>query len=191
MIALSSLIPVSLGPVLRFKISPTLTYAYFYNAPSHDHTGGLGDIAAAYPDALIYGPELAFIRGYRVDDTNTDILRQHALGKVFALSIHSIICVYLTWDRATQTLFSGGCGRLLEGNSAMLSIVTTINSLPASTVIFRHDTHWGILHLKMLEPENQEVVSYHEDVVNKRNNSQPSLPTSLALERKINPFLRG
>jgi hydroxyacylglutathione hydrolase len=42
----------------------------------------------------------------------------------------------------------------------------------------------------MLEPDNPALAAHQRQVAALRHQDQPTLPTSIALEREINPFLR-
>ena len=44
---------------------------------------------------------------------------------------------------------------------------------------------------KRVEPDNQAIVEYTQWVQGRRDQARPSLPTTLDIERKVNPFLRA
>lgn len=92
-----------------------------------------------------------------------------------------------------DTLFSGGCGRLFEGTPAqMLHSLDKLAALPANTrVCCTHEYTLSNLRFALaVEPENHELVAYNAECVKLREAGQPTLPTSIAQELKINPFLR-
>ena len=78
-----------------------------------------------------------------------------------------------------DTLFSGGCGRLFEGTPAqMLASLGKLAALPGDTrVCCTHE--YTLSNLK-----------FARAVEEKRAQGQPTLPSSIAQERRINPFLR-
>jgi hydroxyacylglutathione hydrolase len=41
-----------------------------------------------------------------------------------------------------------------------------------------------------VEPKNSELVHYYNQVIERRENNLSTIPTSILLEKKINPFLR-
>lgn len=92
-----------------------------------------------------------------------------------------------------DTLFSAGCGRLFEGTPAqMLASLTKLSALPDATrICCAHE--YTLSNLKFavaIEPGNEDLRAYLERAQLLRANQQPTLPTTLALERQINPFLR-
>ena len=92
-----------------------------------------------------------------------------------------------------DTLFSAGCGRLFEGTPAqMLASLTKLSALPDATrVCCAHE--YTLSNLKFavaVDADNQTLRSYLARAQLARANQQPTLPTTLALERQINPFLR-
>jgi hydroxyacylglutathione hydrolase len=92
-----------------------------------------------------------------------------------------------------DTLFSGGCGRLFEGTPAqMLASLTTLAALPDATrVCCAHE--YTLSNLKFahaVEPANEALSDYIATAQALRTNQQPTLPSSILLERQINPFLR-
>jgi hydroxyacylglutathione hydrolase len=92
-----------------------------------------------------------------------------------------------------DTLFSAGCGRLFEGTPAQMShSLARLDALPAATrVCCTHE--YTLSNLKFaaaVEPDNIDVLNHTRHCQALRQNGQPTLPSSLALERRINPFLR-
>ena len=93
-----------------------------------------------------------------------------------------------------DTLFSGGCGRLFEGTPAqMLASLDKLAALPGNTrVCCTHE--YTLANLKFalaVEPGNTALQAYAEACKAKREHDQPTLPSSVDLERRINPFLRS
>jgi hydroxyacylglutathione hydrolase len=93
-----------------------------------------------------------------------------------------------------DTLFSGGCGRLFEGTpQQMLTSLTRLAALPGETrVCCTHEYTLSNLKFALhLEPGNADLVAYQAWCLAQRNQNLPTLPSNIALERKINPFLRS
>ncbi|KGJ89931.1 hydroxyacylglutathione hydrolase [Colwellia psychrerythraea] len=92
-----------------------------------------------------------------------------------------------------DTLFSGGCGRLFEGTpEQMHHSLSKLASLPANTLIYcAHEyTQANLAFALAVEPDNNDLHKYSELVALKRDKNQASIPSNIALERQINPFLR-
>jgi hydroxyacylglutathione hydrolase len=92
-----------------------------------------------------------------------------------------------------DTLFSGGCGRLFEGTPAqMLASLDKLAALPGNTVVCcTHEyTLNNLRFAQAVEPDNIDLANYQRKCVGAREHGIPTLPTSIALERRINPFLR-
>lgn len=93
-----------------------------------------------------------------------------------------------------DTLFSGGCGRLFEGTPAqMLASLESLAALPPTTqVCCTHE--YTLSNLKFateVEPDNPALAAYYAHCQSLRAKGQPTLPSSIALELEINPFLRS
>lgn len=92
-----------------------------------------------------------------------------------------------------DTLFSGGCGRLFEGTPAqMLDSLTRLAALPADTrVCCTHEyTLSNLKFARAIEPDNAALSAYVAHCQAQRAQNFPTLPSSIGLEKQINPFLR-
>lgn len=92
-----------------------------------------------------------------------------------------------------DTLFSGGCGRLFEGTAAqMAGSLAKLAALPGATrVCCTHE--YTLSNLKFataVEPGNTELIHYRQQCEEKRSRGEPTLPSTIALENGVNPFLR-
>ncbi|MDH6594749.1 hydroxyacylglutathione hydrolase [Variovorax sp. TBS-050B] len=93
-----------------------------------------------------------------------------------------------------DTLFSGGCGRLFEGTPAqMLASLDKLSALPGDTrVCCAHEyTLANLRFAQAVEPANAELTQYNARCESLRARGQPTLPSQLSTERRINPFLRS
>ncbi len=92
-----------------------------------------------------------------------------------------------------DTLFAMGCGRLFEGTPAMMwSSLSKLMTLPDATRIFcGHEyTQSNGRFALTLEPNNAALVARMKDVDAARAKGAPTIPSTLGLEKKTNPFLR-
>jgi hydroxyacylglutathione hydrolase len=101
---------------------------------------------------------------------------------------------------ASHFLFSGdslmvmGCGRLFEGTPAqMWASLCKTDALPGKTLLFSgHEyTASNIRFALSLEPDNPQLIFEEQRVKDLLSEGCPSIPTTLARERKTNPFLRA
>jgi hydroxyacylglutathione hydrolase len=92
-----------------------------------------------------------------------------------------------------DTLFSAGCGRLFEGSPEQMSgSLERLAALPGSTrVCCGHEyTLANLRFAAAVEPGNPAIAAYATRVAALRAAGQPSLPSTMADERAVNPFLR-
>jgi hydroxyacylglutathione hydrolase len=93
-----------------------------------------------------------------------------------------------------DTLFSGGCGRLFEGTPAqMLQSLDRLSALPGATrVCCTHEyTLSNLRFAQAVEPLNAELAAYAAHCQQLRAQNFPTLPSSITVEKQINPFLRS
>lgn len=93
-----------------------------------------------------------------------------------------------------DTLFSGGCGRLFEGTAAqMMASLDTLAALPGdSRVCCAHEyTLANLRFASAVDPHNTALQAHRSACEELRARGLPTLPSTLALERDINPFLRS
>jgi len=92
-----------------------------------------------------------------------------------------------------DTLFSGGCGRLFEGTPAQMhASLAKLAALPGETrVCCTHEYTLGNLKFATaVEPANSQLNHYRQQCEARRSRGEPTLPSTIALERQVNPFLR-
>jgi hydroxyacylglutathione hydrolase len=93
-----------------------------------------------------------------------------------------------------DTLFSVGCGRLLEGTAAeMFGSLRKLAALPDETVIAcGHEyTENNVRFALSVEPENMELHARALEVKQLRGAGRATVPSLLVQERAVNPFLRA
>lgn len=93
-----------------------------------------------------------------------------------------------------DTLFSMGCGRLLEGSAEdMFKSLGILKSLPPETLIYcGHEyTESNGAFAASLGAENPALKARREEVRKLRLNNRPSLPVALSQELQTNPFLQA
>lgn len=93
-----------------------------------------------------------------------------------------------------DTLFALGCGRLFEGSPAqMWTSLSKLRALPDDTTIYcAHEyTAANAKFALSVDPDNQDLLAYVDEVSQKRANNTPTVPTTIAKEKAANPFLRA
>ncbi len=109
----------------------------------------------------------------------------HTLGHIAYVNDEYLFC--------GDTLFGAGCGRLFEGTpSQLLSSLNRLKALKGSSKVFcTHEyTAKNIAFACTLEPDNVDLIQRKVNVQTLRAQHLPSLPSTIDLERKTNPFLR-
>ena len=93
-----------------------------------------------------------------------------------------------------DTLFAMGCGRLFEGTPAdMWASLSKIAALPPETQLFcGHEyTLSNARFAVTVDPDNAELAARLSQVESLRAADKPTVPTTVALERATNPFVRA
>lgn len=93
-----------------------------------------------------------------------------------------------------DTLFSLGCGRLLEGTAAeMFGSLRALAALPPRTLVCcGHEyTESNARFALTVEPENAALRAMAEAARSARAAGRPTVPTTIGQEREANPFLRA
>ena len=95
---------------------------------------------------------------------------------------------------AADTLFALGCGRIFEGTPEMMwASLERLAALPDETRVYcGHEyTEANARFAVTVEPENADLITRAEEVRRLRQAGKPTLPTTIALEKATNPFLRA
>ena len=92
-----------------------------------------------------------------------------------------------------DTLFSAGCGRMFEGTPLQMSAsLTKLGNLPPDTQVYcGHEYTAANLRFALaVDPDNAAALEYQREVDRIRARGEPTLPSTMALEVRVNPFLR-
>jgi hydroxyacylglutathione hydrolase len=93
-----------------------------------------------------------------------------------------------------DTLFSLGCGRLIEGTAAeMFTSLRKLAALPGTTqVCCGHEyTESNARFALSVDPQNEALKNRAAEVARQRAAGQPTVPSLLSSELAANPFLRA
>jgi hydroxyacylglutathione hydrolase len=167
----------------------------------HDHIGGLTALCQDWPDVRVIGPAAEqhkiglLTEVVRHNDTvsienmqlNFSVISVpgHTLGHIAFYSAPVLFC--------GDTLFSAGCGRLFEGSpEQMLHSLSLLAALPDNTQVYcTHEyTLSNLAFAAYAEPDNIAITDYSAKCTALRQRQQPTLPSTLAIEKQVNPFLR-
>ncbi len=164
----------------------------------YDHAGEIEAMNKQYPDAKVIKPvgeNRLSMKGMEVGEGDKVAFGSTEIT-VIHLPAHTMYCTgYLIEGNlfVGDALFSAGCGRLFEGVPADLErAMDKIASFPDETKIyFGHEyTQSNIQFAKSIEPNNVELEAYRKNVDQMIGSGQFSTPTTVSLEKNINPFLR-
>ena len=91
-----------------------------------------------------------------------------------------------------DTLFSLGCGRLIEGDAAeMFASLSKLAALPDDTLVCcGHEyTASNAAFALSVDPDNTALLARAAEVKKQRAAGQPTIPSRLGEEKRANPFL--
>lgn len=191
--------PGEASPVIEFVHAHQLNLEGILITHHHfDHINGLATLAQHFSGLQVYAPEDARIPYVTSSITNEPFLNiSDYKFEILQTPGHTTthLCYYEVnhhWLFCGDTLFSGGCGRVFEGTyEELYHSLERLKSLPDETKVFcGHEyTRKNLHYAKTVEPQNQAIQAYLQKL------EQPpllscSLPSTIGLEKKINPFLR-
>lgn len=93
-----------------------------------------------------------------------------------------------------DTLFALGCGRLFEGTPGqMWDSLCKLRALPDDTRVYcGHEyTLSNARFAVTVDPDNRELAGRFEEIKALRERGEPTIPTTMGVERRTNPFLRA
>jgi len=166
-----------------------------------DHTGGIAELKERY-GCRVVAPRGEAARIPLVDATvrEDDEVRVGALrGRVLETPGHTAghISYFFPADKLAfvgDTLFSIGCGRVIEGTAEMMwQSLLKLRALPDNTRIYcGHEyTKANIRFAKTVEPVNAALKERETEVEKLLAAGQPTIPSIMRAEKAANPFLRA
>jgi hydroxyacylglutathione hydrolase len=166
-----------------------------------DHTAGIGEIKALHKCRVV-APRAEAQRIAHVDETvaEGDKVRVGSLeARVLETPGHTSghISYFFPAEKIAfvgDTLFSIGCGRVIEGNPEMMwHSLLKLRGLPDDTRFYcGHEyTAANIRFAKTIEPNNKALAARAEEVTRLLAAGEPTLPATIGAEKADNPFLRA
>ena len=166
-----------------------------------DHIEGIPALKAAYSCEVI-GPEASAAETGMYDRSVEGGDRFSWGGsevRVLATPGHTLDHVSYWWPGESlvfvgDTIFSLGCGRVIEGTHAMMwDSISRLRELPDETVLYcGHEYTLANARFALtVDPDNAALQERAAEVEQLRAGGQPTLPTTIAREKRTNPFLRA
>ena len=184
-----------LAALAQRRLSPTLILCTHHH---HDHTGGIEALTRRFA-IPVYGPAAESIAGvtHPVGDGDTIDIGGSEPYRVLAVPGHTRGHVaYVGEGRVFcgDTLFVAGCGRLFEGTPHQLhASLTALAALPPDTRVYcGHEyTLANLAFARLVEPNNEDILAFVRRSKRLLAAGRPTIPSTIADERRINPFLRS
>jgi hydroxyacylglutathione hydrolase len=166
-----------------------------------DHTAGIGALKT-HQKCRVVAPRAEAQRIAHVDETvgEGDTVRVGALaGRVLDTPGHTAghISYFFPADNLAfvgDTLFSIGCGRVIEGDPQMMwNSLLKLRSLPEDARFYcGHEyTEANIRFAKTIEPNNKALAARADEVTKLVAAGKPTIPSTIGAEKAANPFLRA
>jgi|SRR5579871_1376747 len=165
-----------------------------------DHTGGNARLKQTF-GATVIGPgkdrERIPALDTGVDETTPFALGSHR-ARVLEIPAHTRAHIAFAFDSddavfTGDTLFAMGCGRLFEGTPEMMwGSLSKLMTLPDSMRVYcghEYTLNNGRFALT-LEPDNDALKMRMREVESLRAEGNPTIPSTIGLEKRTNPFLR-
>ena len=164
-----------------------------------DHAGGNAEVAAA-TGATIVGPAEVTrisaldreVRGgdaVMLGETRFEVIETggHTLGHIAYFDAADHIAF------VGDTLFAMGCGRLFEGSpQQMWASLQRLADLPDDTTAYcAHEYTAANARFALSVDDDPAVAARAAQVFAARERGEPTVPTSIGLEKATNPFLRA
>jgi len=166
-----------------------------------DHTQGIGALKQHHKCRVV-APRAEAARIAHVDETvgEGDTVKVGGIAaRVIETPGHTAghISYFLLADKFAfvgDTLFSIGCGRVIEGNPEMMwNSLLKLRALPDDTQFFcGHEyTDANIRFAKTIEPNNKALAARADQVKQQLAAGRATIPATIGAEKAENPFLRA
>lgn len=189
-------------PILAALAERGWTLTHILNTHHHfDHAGGNAELKEK-TGCTVIGPkgEKDKIPGIDRPVGEGDIVELGAArARVIEVPGHTSGHIAYSFDEehiafVGDTLFALGCGRLFEGTpQQMWTSLGKLMTLPDDTIVYcAHEyTQANARFALSVEPQNAALVARAKEIDEKRSRGEWTVPTTIGLEKKTNPFLRA
>lgn len=188
------------GAILRELAGRGWKLDFIFNTHWHpDHAGGNAEIQAATGCTIVGPKEVTRIApldrevgdgdevrlgetAFRVIDTGG-----HTLGHITYFDAADAIAF------VGDTLFALGCGRLFEGTAQqMWTSLSRLAALPDETTVYcAHEYTASNARFALSVDDDPALKARASDIFAARERGEPTVPTTIGLEKATNPFLRA
>ena len=188
--------PGDASPVIKLINTNKLNLVDILLTHHHfDHVGGTLELKKQI-NGKVYGPA-GNIEGIDIHVSESDIVKTLDYEfSVLETPGHTLDHIAYVEKQKNlvfcgDTLFSGGCGRVFEGTfEQMHNSIQKLNQLNPKTLIYcAHEYTQSNLKFVLSEIADEFIEDYLKKISACRLKGDISIPTTLELERKINPFL--
>lgn len=176
-----------------------------------DHVGAVASLVERYPGLTVYGPKQSVVSQSRfgperpipelitrslIEGDSFEIKPLGMSFQVMAVPGHTLDHIAYSGGGMLfcgDTLFGCGCGRIMGGDKQLFEAsLSKIAQLPVDTQLYcAHEyTLDNIGFAKWVEPDNPDLLQRDDEAMAKQEKGIPTIPASLELELKTNPFLR-
>lgn len=189
--------PGDAAPVLAAVAQGLRPVAVLLTHHHHDHVGGTARLLERFPGLPVFAApdDRIDVPCHRLADGEAfDAGEWHFTS--LAVPGHTVSHIAVHGHGLLfcgDTLFSLGCGRMFEGTPAqMLASLDRLAALPGETAVCcGHEyTLANAAFARTVDPENAALRRHEQEAKAMRDQSRPTLPSTIARERAANPFLR-
>jgi hydroxyacylglutathione hydrolase len=188
------------GAILRELDKLGWTLSLILNTHWHpDHAGGNAEVKAATGASVVGPGEVTRLTPLDRKVAGGDVVELGATRfEVIETGGHTL--QHITYfDRADRiafvgdTLFALGCGRLFEGDAAqMWESLQKLASLPDETTVYcAHEYTASNARFALSVDDDPALKARADQVFAARERGEPTVPTTIGLEKATNPFLRA
>ena len=193
------------APILALLTERGLRLTHIFNTHHHvDHVGSNDALIAAFPGLAVFAGEYdqaqARIPGQTRALADGERFTWGGVGcTVRTVAGHTLGHIAYLFDDGSafvgDTIFVGGCGRLFEGTAQQLdhALSEVLTRLPDDTRLYcAHEyTASNLRFARSVDPDNATLAAYSEEVDGLRGEGLATVPSTVGLERAINPFVRA
>lgn len=189
------------APINRLLEENGWQLTHILNTHHHfDHAGGNEELKKQWGCTIVGSKaDASRIPGIDIEvgEGDTFKLGKHT-AQIFDVSGHTMGHIAY-WFEEDKLLFSGdalfalGCGRLFEGTAELMwNSLQKLLKLPDDTLVYcAHEyTQANAQFALSVEPQNNDLVKRSEEIIRLRAKNEPTVPSTLGLEKLTNPFLR-